>query len=215
MGSSASIHKLDESISGKEIEKKALEKPKAMKHHRGSTKTASSLDHSRPDSMDQSAKVYIDDSAEGMVPCCEILKKKLQLLLPTSPLPSPMNTARRDMNTSIITIPASSLDCPSLNGKGLSLVSPINTARNSPVNSGKSSPMCLSRRNSVYASSPGSPTLTPSESRRNSQMSMDSNKTPIVLPTIHSALNFSDIITYEEDDYCVGYSLYPEPTYSS
>lgn len=161
-----------------------------MKHHSGNSKIttfggSSGTNPSR-------SKVYID-SEDG--------------LIPTSTLPSPMNTARMDINTLIITIPASSLDCPILVGKGLSLVSPVNSARNSPANSSR----IHSRRNSQYDSPAGSPTTTPPASRRNSQMLMN-NERKNGMPTIHSALNFADMFTYEEDDYSVGYSLCPEPT---
>ena len=125
--------------------------------------------------------------------------KKLSVQAPSRPLPSPMNSARMDVDTKIITIPASSLDCPSMHGRGL-LLSPTNSPINSPMNS--------FRNNSVGASSSSFSISNlvktpPASSRRNS---MENNNA--MMTTIHSALNFAEmeasiLLNEANDDYCV------------
>ena len=124
--------------------------------------------------------------------------------------PSPNHSARMDVNTLIITIPASSLNCSSLHGKGL-LISPMNSARRdsmtrgSPSNSTRN-PL-TSPRNSFRGppSSHGGIQTPPASSRRNS---MENNN--VTLPTIHSALNFAELeanlmLSQADDEYGVGF----------
>ena len=131
-------------------------------------------------------------------------QKMLQLTLPLSS-PSPMNSARMDVDTMIITIPASSLDNPSLHGKGLSLVSPMNSARRdssarSPCNSARNSPASpMSSFRALPSTSP-IPATSPASSRRTSMDGKILN-----LPTIHSALNFDVLLSQADDDYGVGF----------
>ena len=103
------------------------------------------------------------------------------------PLESPKVSARMDVHTGIITIPASSLDSPMMHGKGLFL-SPMNSPR---------SPTTSTHNNG------GSLQQSPASSRRNSL-----DNTNGLLPTIHSALNFEEmevnVLSNEaNDDYCV------------
>ena len=111
----------------------------------------------------------------------------LALAPPSSSVDSPMVSARMDVHTGIITIPASSLDSPMMHGKGLFL-SPMNSPR---------SPTTSTRNNG------GSLQQSPASSRRNSL-----DNTNGLLPTIHSALNFEEmeanVLSNEaNDDYCV------------
>ena len=122
-------------------------------------------------------------------------------------LPSANDSARMDINTMIITIPASSLDTPSLHGKGLSLSSPMNSARRdssaraSPSNSFRNS--VVSPHGSFRSPPPSStsPALTPPVSSR--RHTLDGKN--INLPTIHSALNFDVLLSPTDDEYGVGF----------
>ena len=160
---------------------------------------------SKDDDKDKSSKnVSVGNNASRLL--------DLTLNIPSSP----MNSARIDINTKIITIPASSLDCSSMHGKGL-LLSPMNSARkdssvriipSSPGNSFRAPPSSsgrippISPGNSFRApplGSSSSPAQTPpASSRRNS---MENN----VLPTIHSALNFAELLNGADDEYSVAF----------
>ena len=128
--------------------------------------------------------------------------KMLKLSLP---LPSPHNSARMDIDTMIITIPASSLDNPSLHGKGLTLVSPMNSARRdssarSPCNSSRNTPTSPMSSSRALPSTSPIPATSPASSRRTSMDGKILN-----LPTIHSALNFDVLLSQADDDYGVGF----------
>ena len=100
----------------------------------------------------------------------------------------PLNSARMDMNTCIITIAASGLNCPSMKGVGL-CITPMNSAMNSPLNTDRSS------------------------SRSHSQI-LTSSRNSVILSTLQSALCFDELEMEDgiedDEDYCVGYSLSEE-----
>ena len=165
--------------------------------------------HSRTSTSPHISSLVYDESEEGEFPPCEGSKTHakcgsngMKLLVRSSPVPSPMNSARRDTNTKVITIPASSLDCPSLHGMGLS-ISPMNSfRRNSPANTARISPMATARNNSL--SVPSSPPVSPPNV---SSLMKHKNST---MPTILSALNFAEteenlMLNETDDDYCVSY----------
>ena len=137
------------------------------------------------------SKVYIEPK-ERKDPCnsCEdsvFGNNSKKLLVPSTSAPLPMNSARMDMNTCIITIPASGLDCPSLHGKGL-CISPMTSPMISPTSSART------------------------ESSYNYSQILD-NKSSI-MSSLHSAIYFAEEEVREgknmDEDYCVGYSLSAE-----
>ena len=132
------------------------------------------------------------NSALDMNACISSCDERLgnnskKLLVPSTSAPLPMNSARMDMNTCIITIPASGLDCPSLHGKGL-CISPMTSPMISPTSSART------------------------ESSYNYSQILD-NKSSI-MSSLHSAIYFAEEEVREgknmDEDYCVGYSLSAE-----